>query len=293
MLTERDIPILVWLSRCFLLRRKQVQRLCFPNDREGRSTRRRLNALVQDGLIKRRNLHVVNPRDGSSAPVYNLTANGRAVLAGHLDDPAIMLLPVEPKQPQYLFHYLSVAETAILFHQAAENESDLEMPRFLLEDHVVNVHEPGRTNHFALELISQTPQRKIVCDPDAAFELCFGDSRAVFYVEVDRDREWQGKVASKKNPGYQYLHEQQLHRRHFPDTTLPYFFVLFIAPTPKRRDQLREAFSYQNKDNEHGKLFRFAAFPELQQAVESGGNLFFDPLFYRADSDEAVPLVKR
>lgn len=294
MLIARDIPILDWLSKLFLMNRRLVQRLCFPDDKEGRVARRRLNALVQGGFIKRRTLMAVSPGDGSSAPTYHLTKQGREFLAAHFSDPTLLLLPIEPKQPLYLLHYLAVAETVALFQQAMEQTEEISMSRFVLEDHVVNIDEPNAASHFSLEYVTQTPVRKIVCDPDGAFELRYKESRAVFYLEQDRDRnQWQGRVASKKNPGFEYLFNKKLHRMHFPDNPLPYFFVLFITPTPRRRDQLRKAFAHQNKDKEFGKFFRFAAFPDLQEAVNAGRNLFFEPLFFRPVDDEPVALIKK
>lgn len=292
MVTPRDILILRHLSRYFMLNRKQVERLVFEGD--SRQARRRLNALVQENLIRRRNLQAINPEDGSSAPVYHLTANGRAFLAMHFDDPSIRLLPVDPKQPMYVFHYLAVAETAMLFHAAVEREEEIAMPIWINEDHVVNVDELDKRKHFALESVAMVRGRKVICDPDAAFLLEYKDTSAVFYLEQDRDRnQWQGRIASKKNPGYEQMYKERRHRKHFPQTTLPYFFVLFITPSAKRRDQLGSAFAHQNKDKDHGKVIRFAALPDLQSAVTSGQSLFFDPLFYRADNDAPVTLVNR
>ena len=42
MLTPRDISLLVALNRYGVLSRPQVQRLCYPTDKDGRIARRRL-----------------------------------------------------------------------------------------------------------------------------------------------------------------------------------------------------------------------------------------------------------
>lgn len=63
MITTRDIPVFEKLARYFLMNRRMVQQECYPTDRDGRLSRRRLSALLHDGYISKQRMLVVNPRD--------------------------------------------------------------------------------------------------------------------------------------------------------------------------------------------------------------------------------------
>ena len=56
MVTPRDFQILLAFAEYYLLNRPQVQRLFFPEDKTGRSTRKRLGDLVGMGLLNRQTL---------------------------------------------------------------------------------------------------------------------------------------------------------------------------------------------------------------------------------------------
>jgi len=117
-LQARDIAALDSLARYFMMSARQVRRVCFPDDSTGRITRRRLLKMMQSGFVRKRAMFVVNPRDGSATPVYHLTKQGREFLVGHFDDSSYRLKPIEPSQPQHLWHYLAVTETHILLNAA-------------------------------------------------------------------------------------------------------------------------------------------------------------------------------
>ena len=71
MITTRDIPTLAALGRYFLMNRRMIQQECYPTDKDGRLSRRRLSALLRDGYINKQRMLVVNPRDETPAPVYH------------------------------------------------------------------------------------------------------------------------------------------------------------------------------------------------------------------------------
>ena len=83
------------------------------------------------------------------------------------------------------------------------------------------------------------------------------------YVELDRDTYFHDRVAARKTPGYKKLLASRFHRKHFPDTTLDHFYVLFFAPTEKRSRQLRDAFAKKNADDPALKIYRFGSFETL------------------------------
>ncbi len=286
-LQDRDIVTLTALARCFILSAAQVRRVAYPDDATGRITRRRLTKMVHQGLILRRRLAVVNPTDGAATPVYHLTKAGREFLAGHFGDDAYLWKPIEPTQPQYLHHYVAVAETRLLLDAALEQSKDITLVQWCHEDECLNPEEPDRDKRRRLFTeLSSSP--KLVCSPDAAFVLEMDSHRAVFYLEQDRDTFFHDRVAARKSPGYAALLEHQAHRVQFPSTTLDHFFVVVMTPTARRRDRLREAFAEKNQDKPAARIYRFGAVEEL-----TAKNFLFEPVFRCCHHDEPVPLVKR
>ncbi|MDP1796577.1 MAG: replication-relaxation family protein [Planctomycetaceae bacterium] len=286
-LQERDIAALLICARCFIVSASQIRRVCYPDDTTGRVTRRRLTKMVHEGVLFRRRLAVVNPTDGAATPVYHLTKTGREFLASHFDDPQFLHLPIEPSQPQHLQHYVAVAETRLLLDAAVSQHADVKLHRWCHEDAILNPEEPDATKRRRLFTeLSTSP--KLVCVPDAAFVLEFQGQRAVCYLEQDRDTFFHDRVAARKSPGYSGLFQQQLHKQHFPETTLDHFFVVVITPTAKRRDQLQTAFTAKNKGTPAERIYRFGSFDELTPE-----NFLFEPMFRCCHHDDRVPLVKR
>jgi hypothetical protein len=70
MMTDREFAILFAVVQYYVLNRQQIQRLCFPQDRSGRVTRRRLQMLVAAGLLNRQSTLFCHPLAGPAAPVY-------------------------------------------------------------------------------------------------------------------------------------------------------------------------------------------------------------------------------
>ncbi len=130
----------------------------------GRVTRRRLTKMGHDGFVRKRNLLVVNPRDGAASPVYHLTKSGRELLAAHFDDDSFLFKPVEPSQPQHLFHYIGVSDVHIMLDRALPLQSAASLTRWVNEDEFVNVDEPDKKARFKLLTQFNNPS-KLVCAP--------------------------------------------------------------------------------------------------------------------------------
>lgn len=287
-LQPRDIDVLVFLSRYFILNSRQIRELCFPDDTTNRITRRRLTKMMHEGYLRKRNMHVVHPSDGSTSPVYHLAKRGREFLVGHMNDETLHAKPIEPLQPQHLYHYVAVSETHRLFDRSAEKHAaEISIPIWVNEDEYVNPHEEDKSQRFYLRSKFEEHSR-VVCLPDAACLLEYKDQRAAIYLEQDRDTYFHDRVAARKSPGYQQLFQYQGHRRHFPNTTHDFFFVLVVTPTKKRAEQLRKAFAKMNKDQDVKKVYRFGSLDELNEQ-----NLFFEPVFSCCHHYDKVPLVKR
>ncbi|QDT64070.1 replication-relaxation family protein [Calycomorphotria hydatis] len=287
-LQERDIQALAHLARYFLLNSRQLREDCFPDDSTGRICRRRLTKMMHAGYVRKRNMQVVSPSDGSTSPVFHLTKQGREFLAGHFDDDAFLVKPVEPSQPQHLYHYVAVSETHRLLDQAVKHfENEIQISHWVHEDEVINPDEPDSKKRKLLRT-EFTGERKIVCIPDAAFILDYAGQKAVVYLEQDRDTFFHDRVAARKSPGYRTLLERNGHKAHFPESSLDFFYVLVIAPSRRRADQLRKSFAKKNEDHNVRKTYRFGALKEL-----TAENLFFEPVYSCCHHDDRVPLVKR
>ena len=63
----------------------------------------------------------------------------------------------------------------------------------------------------------------------------------------------------------------------------PSFTVLMVAPNPRRRDHLRQAIHRKPG----WELWRFVAASEM-----TAESFLHEPILYRCDSDEGVPLAK-
>ena len=282
-LQDRDIQALVFLSRYFMLNSRQLRELSYQDDKTGRVTRRRLTKMRHEELIKKRNLLVVHSRDGSASPVFHLTRKGLEFVSEYLNDETILFKPLEPSQPQHLSHYIAVADTYRLLDRAlTEAKNPVSLTKWINEDEIINPTEPEKRKHQKLK----TKFGNIVCAPDAAFILEFQEHRAVFFLEQDRDTFFHKRVAARKSPGYRQLFTTG-HLAKFPESNVNHFFVLFVAPSAKRRDQLRDSFKQKNRDHDVHKTYRFAAFDELNEQ-----NLLFEPVWTACHHGEKVPLIQ-
>ena len=281
MLTERDFTVVRALARYYVLNRPQIQRICFPDDQTGRITRRRLQMLVDEKLINRHRVLVHHPHIGSPGPVYFPSQKGNELLAEHFEDERFLTGCTQPPQSHQVLHWLAVSETHIALDEAIAGQNHVHVTDWFNEWDVVNSKESAPERRFRLyTLLRESP--RLVCAPDSAFMLAVGSHRKAFYLEQDRNTSGIRQIAASKTPGYAALAERQLHRRHFPDTTLDTFSVLAIAPTTQRRDALRKAL----RDKPGAALWKFAAVTEL-----SSETFLFAPVFYPVDGD-AAPLVR-
>ena len=263
-LTDRDLCVLMMLARYFLLDRVRLQFLCFECQNAGtnvpRIARRRLQSLVHASYVNRNAI--------SAAPVYFLAKRGTEVLAEHFGDDRYLLLPTRFPQIGHLFHALAVADTHIALDRAIALQSDVQLDRWINEFEVVNHDEKDSERHFRLFTLIRESPSKLVCVPDSAFQICYRGHRGVFYLEQDRARSGAKQICAKKINGYRGMAERQLHRRHFPSTTLDRFTVLSISPNPNP-----------------------TSFPEANKVI-TPETFLFEPILYPAVGDP-VPMVKR
>ncbi len=261
MLQLRDIDLIASVARYYTLTRAQINRLHFPNDHDGRITRRRLNFLSGEGLINRTHMQVSNPANGAPAYVYYPSAKGCAYLAQELKDETYKTVCTLTPNWQHLYHWVAVADTHILFDQGVKRLNGVSIDAWYSEWDVVNADEKEPEKRY--RLYTKLGQ-KLVCIPDAGFLFGNRGFRKVFYVEQDRHTtESADRVAAQKYNGYAGLYEKRLHiGRHFPLANVEKFSVLVIAPTANRRDALKLAF--KKKHEASSWLYLFAALPDLK-----------------------------
>jgi hypothetical protein len=269
MVTERDIAIILALTKYYVLSRPQVQRLCFESDVSGRVTRRRLQLLVDARFVNRQQMLFCAPHGGMPTTVYFPAPLGNELLARHFDDDRHLLTPTLTPIQHHIPHWIAVAETHIALDQSLKAQSELSIDPWVNEWDVVNKDETAPERRFRLyTLITETP--KLVCAPDAAFVLHVRGFRKVFFLEQDRATTGVKQVADGKSRGYAALAERQLHRQMFPEANVEGFTVLCITPDRKRRDALRLAMNNRPGSN----LWRFAAAEDLAD------DPFHRPIFY-------------
>ncbi len=275
MLQIRDIEIIASVARYYTLTRAQINRLHFPNDHDGRITRKRLSIIHGDELVNRTNMQVVNPSMGAPAYVYYPSAKGCAFLAQELKDDRFKATCTLTPNWMYLYHWVEVAQTHITLDQAVAQLADVSVVDWISEWSIANPDESEPEKKY--KLYTKLGQ-KLVCAPDAAFLLDKEGFRKAFYIEQDRDTTKNAdRVAAQKCHGYAGLFEKRLHiGRHFPTTNVEKFTVLFVAPTLKRRDSLRAAF----RSKPASWLYKFASLTEL--APES---FLTAPIWHPCDGD--------
>jgi hypothetical protein len=282
MITDRDFLILLALVRYYVLNRQQIQRLVFPGDPNGRITRRRLQILVDDHLLNRQNTLFCHPSI-APAPVYFPSRKGCELLAEHFEEPQYLLTPTAAPIPHHTLHWLAVSDTHIALDEGIRLQQEAKIDGWINEWDIVNKDEAQPEKRYRLyTLLREHP--RLVCVPDAAFLLAMKGQSKVYYLEQDRGTSGAQQIANSKTAGYAAMAEHELHRRHFPEATMPSFTVLMVAPTAKRRDSLRRTI--------HGKpacgLWRFVAAGDLQSE-----RLLFEPIYYTCDDDQPKPLLRR
>ena len=81
------LDIIRFVATYYTVTRPMIQVEFLPDsDKEGRIARRHLNKLHYDALLNKTQMQVVNPENGSSAPVYYPSRKGLEFLAVELRD---------------------------------------------------------------------------------------------------------------------------------------------------------------------------------------------------------------
>ncbi len=279
--TDRDINVLDLALECGFLVSNQIRRELFPNDKDGSVTRGWLRTLEAAGYIMRRRAEVANPLTSNTMPVWVITERGICLLALKRDDVSYLnRKPPCTRSWQNFAHYVCVADLMLMLRKAAASQTRVQLGPTYFEHTIVNAEadEPAK-RYMLYSVVSEEPKR-IVCAPDAAFELQVGQHRRAYYLELERGTDTPTRVAAKKTPGFAGLRDTRKWRLHYPES--PEFRVIAVSPTASWRDSLRNAI----KDKSGADLWLFAAQTELTPET-----LLHSEVFYTADEGPR-PLVR-
>lgn len=236
-LTVSDVVVLSALHQYYVLSAGQIHRFCFPQNRDRRATRRRLQRLAFEHFLTRTSLNVVFS-SGNAGPAYYLAERGAEALAMYYDDPAYLAVNLQPPRSDRVYHWLDIAEAHWIVRQACSRAPSITLVRWINEWQTV-YDQDGNATDYVLHVQFRDPPKPLSCSPDAAFLLDVGGHRRVHFVEIDRGTTGAKRIAASKTPGFSELLKVQGHRRFFPETTFDDFAVLFVTGSASRRDIVR------------------------------------------------------
>jgi hypothetical protein len=261
-LTEKQAEILRVLAAFYLLVRRQVQRLVYPNHKQGRKTRDQLATLVRDGFIGKTTALVPYLGSVTGSPCFYLKDKGRRAVAEYYGDETLLLASVRPPRGDRLLHWLGISENHLRVKLAIDAQNSVRLATWVNEWNRYRPDAADVDDYFLKVVFTENPP--LSCSPDAAMVLEVLNVSKAFYWEVDRATSAEEQVAASKWRGYHELAVRGWHReRHFPTVTGNDFSVIVVTTTPWRRDRLARAFA--KYDGAHRYLF--CVQEELQPAT--------------------------
>ena len=284
-ITERDISTLAIIAKYSVMTTNQICR-CSGTPR--RSQRRRNRILSNANLLNR--CDIFPQFGGSPVPAYSITKDAAHLLAQHfgVDEYIENLLPMPAKQ--YVPHAVAVTDTHITLNESLVGQEYVTLPNWFHEGAKVG-SDPitGSKRTTIVDFgIPPTTKGRVTCCPDFVAQINAGENSCLFFGEEDRDTYWANKAIARKLPGYKRLFVCKYHRVHFADAIAPVpdpFRIVFIAPTPSRRDALRRnAVKLMKKeDPEFRDLWRFTSKTGANALTPE--SFLHGEIFFKCDED--------
>lgn len=286
-ITDRVLLILRLLRRYKFVTTAQIRAWCVPNDKDGSITREVMRKMRDAGLARRVKAEVHDPLATSSVPIWLPTEAGCCVLATKTGD-VRCLLDCEPNTSSWtqFAHYCCVSDVMHIIDTAFAAQHYAALGSLYFEHDILHPEEQDPAKRFKTYTLIREERHgekvtKIVCVPDAAFEVALGKFRRAYYVELERGMDTPRRVAAKKSPGYAGLQETQKFRLHFPQAQD--FRVLSIWPHAGLRGSARRA----HADKPGADLWLFAAVGEI--AAET---FLHSDIIYGSKEDGPRPFIK-
>jgi hypothetical protein len=226
------MSILRTLARYYVLTREQIQALCCADHASGRGTRKRLSRLRQVGYIVKHRVPVALPATNGAAPVYYPTKKGAEALASYFDDERFYATNTKHPRADRLAHWIAINNNRMLIEQATDKLDSVNLIRWVTEWDTINKDASVKDQYCLHTQITEQPP--LSCSPDAGFLIEHQGQRMVYYVECDLNTSGAKQIAARKSKGYFELNRIEGHRKHFPETTIPFFRVLFITTSENR-----------------------------------------------------------
>jgi hypothetical protein len=234
-----DFNVLATIARYYLLTRDQIQSICFPDQSSGRATRRRLLRLREANYLTRHRVPVALPERNGAAPVYYVTKSGAEALASYFEDERFLATNTKHPRADRLSHWTAINQTRLLLERAIAAQSHVKLAGWFTEWETVNKDAADKDQFVLHTQLSEEPP--LSCSPDAAFMLTVHEVSKVFYLEQDLGTSSPTQIAARKTKGYASMLQRELHRKHFPDTTLSRFSVLVVTNSSYRCRAIGEA----------------------------------------------------
>ncbi|MFO0966141.1 MAG: replication-relaxation family protein [Gemmataceae bacterium] len=283
--TERDIGVLLDIDRYSVMSTPQIRRRRFPNDPDGRVTRRRLQHLKANGLVNRMTSYIHCTSGGPASSLYYPSRKGGELLAAHFGDVRFLATNTQAPPAHYAWHWQELTDVHMTLDDAIAAQNEVELLGWINEFDIVNKDETLPEKRYRLFTLLREAPHRLVCAPDCACLVAIDGESKILLWEIDRATSGAKQEAISKPPGYAELANRNLQRRFFPQATVPGFTVVVVSPTAKRRDLLRQLF----REVERADMWRFAAKPELTATATT---ILFEPVFYPCEGAPA-PLIVR
>ena len=159
-------------------------------------------------------------------------------MANYFDDERFYATNTKHPRADRLSHWVACNSTRILIEKAIARLPNIELVQYINEWETINKDEASEAQ-FCLhtQLVKDPP---LSCSPDAGFLLRYQNQAMVYYLEQDRATSSPRQVAARKHRGYSELLRQKGHEKHFPETTVPYFRILFVTTSETRAKKTQQ-----------------------------------------------------
>lgn len=252
-LSDRDWQVLSTLRGFKYLTTRQIARQHFglvgPEGVIPRNANHGLVRLRGLGLVVHLERRIGGARAGSGGYVWQITDLASRLLALHYgEQPGARVRIFEPGT-SFLDHTLAIAEVVISLQEATKSKKVV-LAKIQLE--------PDAWRSY-LGSSGETKWLK----PDVAAVTATSGFEDHWFIEVDRATEPPNRVVKKclQYQEYQRTDEEQRRLGLFPG-------VVWVVPTPKRRDQLRERLASESAVD--GRLFAVVTPDELATLAQRG-----------------------